>query len=135
MTTNSTITGNKEILLVAETIAHEKGISTNDVVEAMEEGIKIAAKKKYGINLDIDCKIDRKIGKISLYNKLEIIEKEDEDFNYRTQISISQAQKDNKDLKVGDHVIQELPPIDLSRVVAQVARNEIIRKSQRSRKN
>ena len=33
MTTNSTITGNKEILLVAETIAREKGISTNDVVE------------------------------------------------------------------------------------------------------
>jgi|TARA_Y100000389_G_C17470886_1_gene530645 transcription termination/antitermination protein NusA len=134
MTTNSTITGNKEILLVAETIAREKGISTNDVVEAMEEGIKIAAKKKYGINLDIDCKIDRKIGKISLYNKLEIIEKEDEDFNYRTQISINQAQKDNSDLKIGDHVIQELPPIDLSRVVAQVARNEIIRKVREAEK-
>ena len=40
MASNLTVMGNKEILLVAETIAHEKGISLNDVVEAMQEGSK-----------------------------------------------------------------------------------------------
>jgi len=134
MTTNSTITGNKEILLVAETIAREKGIANNDVIEAMEEGIKIAAKKKYGISLDIECKIDRKIGKITLYNKLQVIEKEGEDFNNRTQISLAQALKKDENIKIGDFISKELPPIDLSRVVAQVARNEIIRKVKEAEK-
>lgn len=45
MASNLTIMGNKEILLVAENIAHEKGISLQEIIEAMEEGIKLAAKK------------------------------------------------------------------------------------------
>ena len=44
MASNLTIMGNKERLLVAENIAHEKGITLLEVVEAMEEGIKLAAK-------------------------------------------------------------------------------------------
>ena len=46
MSGNLTIMGSKEILLVAENIAHEKGILLQEVIEAMEEGLKSAAKKK-----------------------------------------------------------------------------------------
>ena len=70
MASNLTIMGSKEILLVAENIAHEKGILLQEVIEAMEEGLKSAAKKKYGSHLDIECKIDRKSGQIKLFNKL-----------------------------------------------------------------
>ena len=62
MASNLTVMGNKEILLVAENIAHEKGITAQEVTHAMEEGIKLAAKKKYGNHLSIDCKIDKKTG-------------------------------------------------------------------------
>ena len=71
MASNLTIMGNKEILLVAENIAHEKGITLQEVVEAMEEGIKLAAKKKYGSHLDIECRIDKKSGQIKLYNNIK----------------------------------------------------------------
>ena len=81
MASNLTIMGNKEILLVAENIAHEKGISLQEIIEAMEEGIKLAAKKKYGSHLDIDCKIDRKTGQIKLFNKLQVAEDDVEDFD------------------------------------------------------
>ncbi len=134
MSVNSTIIGNKETILVAENIAHEKGISTQDVIEAMEEGIKAAAKKKYGSHLEIDCKIDKKTGKISLYNKLEVVEDDKEDFDFRTHISLKYAKKEDEQAEIGDLVIQELPPIDLSRVVAQVARNEIIKKVREAEK-
>jgi N utilization substance protein A len=135
MATHLTIMGNKEILLVAENIAHEKGISPNEVVEAMEEGIKLAAKKKYGHHLEIDCKIDRKTGQIKLYNKLEIVENNSEDFDVRTHISLKDAQHENKEAKIGEFIIQELPPMDLNRIVAQVARDEIIRKVKEAEKN
>ena len=135
MASNLTIMGNKEILLVAENIAHEKGITLQEVVEAMEEGIKLAAKKKYGGNLDIECRIDKKSGQIKLYNKLQIVDNDIEDFDVRSKITIKIAKIDNPDAEIGEHVIQELPPIDLNRVVAQVARNEIIRKVKEAEKN
>jgi len=135
MASNLTIMGNKEILLVAENIAHEKGITLQEVVEAMEEGIKLAAKKKYGHHLDIDCKIDRKTGQIKLFNKLRVVAGDSEDFDVRTHITLKHAKQENKDIKIDDLVVQELPPIDLNRVVAQVARNEIIRKVKEAEKN
>ena len=134
MSGNSNIVGNKETLLVAESIAHEKGISTQDVILAMEEGLKAAAKKKYGGHLDIECKIDKKTGKISLFNKLEVVKDEEEDFDFRTHISLKYAKKEDESAEIGDYVIQELPPIDLTRVVAQVARNEIIKKVKEAEK-
>jgi len=135
MASNLTIMGNKEILLVAENIAHEKGITLQEVVEAMEEGIKLAAKKKYGSHLDIECRIDKKSGQIKLYNKLQIVDNDIEDFDVRSKITIKIAKKDNADAQIGDFIAQELPPIDLNRVVAQVARNEIIRKVKEAEKN
>jgi N utilization substance protein A len=135
MASNLTIMGNKEILLVAENIAHEKGIEPQEVIEAMEEGIKLAAKKKYGHHLDIDCKIDRKSGQIKLYNKLQVVANDTEDFDIRTHIDLKHAKKENSEVEIGDIIVQELPPIDLNRVVAQVARNEIIRKVKEAEKN
>ena len=135
MASNLTIMGNKEILLVAENISHEKGISLQEVVAAMEEGIKLAAKKKYGHHLDIECKIDKKTGQIKLFNKLQVVANDTEDFDVRTHITLKHAKQENKSAELGDSVVQELPPIDLNRVVAQVARNEIIRKIKEAEKN
>ncbi len=135
MASNLTIMGNKEILLVAENIAHEKGISPQDIIDAMEEGIKLAAKKKYGTHLDIDCKIDKKTGQIKLFNKLQVVANDTEDFDVRTHITLKHAKQESSEAEIGDFVVQELPPIDLNRVVAQVARNEIIRKVKEAEKN
>ncbi len=135
MASNLTIMGNKEILLVAENIAHEKGIALQDILEAMEEGLKLAAKKKYGGHLDIECKINKKTGQIKLFNKLEVVDDSVSDFDIRTHISLNDAKSENNDVNIGDFVARELPPIDLNRVVAQVARNEIIRKVKEAEKN
>jgi len=135
MASNLSVMGNKEILLVAENIAHEKGISPQEVVEAMSEGIKAAAKKKYGQNLEIECEIDKKTGQIKLFNNLRVVEDDIEDFDAKKQITHSIAKKKNPNVNIGDDVLQELPPIDLNRVVAQVARNEIIKKVKEAEKN
>jgi N utilization substance protein A len=137
------VVGNKEIVIVAEAIAHEKGISPDDVIKAMEEGIKLAARKKYGHDLVIKCVIDRKTGRISIYNILEIVDdklKKDEEFDSKKQITIADAKKELKhnqyasvekeeqEVEAGNYIKYELPPIDLNRVVAQVAKNEIVKR-------
>ncbi len=136
MASNLTVMGNKEILLVAENIAHEKGITPGEVVGAMEEGIKLAAKKKYGTHLEIDCKIDKKSGQIKLFNNLQIVADDSiEGFDVRTHITLKYAKQEDKNAELGGFIVQELPPIDLNRVVAQVARNEIIKKVKEAEKN
>ena len=139
MVNDFVIKGSKELLLVAERMAFEKNIPTESVVIALEDGIKMAARKKYGYDLNIECKIDRKTGEIFLYNKLEIIDLDTEglDFDYKKHITLQdaiekvksgQASTDKDNLEIGDFVKVELPPMDLSRIMVQIARNEIIRK-------
>lgn len=131
--------GNKEILFVIETIAQEKDIPVDSVVQAMEEGLKLAARRKYGHDLLIECKLDRKTGKINLYNKLKIVDNKadaDAEFDSKKQITLSKAKQDVKkgkvevegEVEVGNFVKLELPNIDLNRVAVQIARNEIIKK-------
>jgi N utilization substance protein A len=127
--------GNKEILLVAENIAHEKGIPLLEVIGALEEGIKSAAKKKFGHNLEIQCVIDKKTGQIKLFNSLKIVKDDQENFDPRLHITLKHAKQKDDSVKIDEKIIQELPPIDLNRVVAQVARTEIIKKIKEAEKN
>lgn len=140
MVSDFVIKGSKELLLVAERMAFEKNIPTESVVVALEDGIRVAARKKYGYDLNIECKIDRKSGEIFLYNKLEIVDTNTDgfDFDYKRHISLQDAKEKIKfgqaasdkdgELEIGDFVKVELPPMDLSRIMVQIARNEIIRK-------
>ena len=140
---NDIVKGSKELILVAERMAMDKGIKVDSIIKAMEDGIKLAAKKKYGHNLNIECIIDRKSGAINLYNVLEVVENKDFDIiNNKNQITISDAVEKvrneqalfQEDIKVGGTVKVELPPIDLNRLAVQIAKNEIIKKVKEAEK-
>ena len=46
-----------ELLQVAEIVAREKSIEIDEVLEAMEEAIKKAARARYGMDHDIELKL------------------------------------------------------------------------------
>ena len=62
-----------EIILVADTVAREKSIDKEDVLEAMEVAIQKSARSKYGMDHDIRAHIDRKTGAISLARYRELM--------------------------------------------------------------
>ena len=55
-----------ELLQIAESVAREKSIDQEIVIEAMEEAIQSAAKRKYGQELEIKAGINRKMEKLRL---------------------------------------------------------------------
>ena len=55
-----------ELIQVADTVAREKNIDRDIVLEAMEEAIQKAGRSKYGHDHDIRAHIDRKNGNIEL---------------------------------------------------------------------
>ena len=63
-----------ELLQIAEAVARDKAIDQELVIEAMEEAIQTAAKKKYGQELQIKAEIDRKSGEIKLSRVLLVVE-------------------------------------------------------------
>ena len=48
-----------ELLQVADTVARDKGIDKDEVLEAMEQAIQKAGRSKYGQEYDIRAEIDR----------------------------------------------------------------------------
>ena len=121
------ISGNTEILRVAEAVASEKSIPVEAVMEAIEMGVKTAAKKKYGAEYDIAVKMDRKTGEFKIYRRHEVVELVEDS---QTQTSLEEAQKTAPDaeINVGDFITKELPPVDLKRLVASVVKQVIMQK-------
>ncbi|MFO1038208.1 MAG: transcription termination factor NusA [Geminicoccaceae bacterium] len=117
--------GRAELLRIAETVAQEKGISTNEVLEAMEQAVQTAARRKYGLEHEIVAEIDRRTGDVKLYRDLEVADPVED---YARQIGIEDAQAQNPAAQVGDHILDPLPPIDLGRIAAQSAKQVIVQK-------
>ena len=130
-----------EIILVADTVAREKNIEKEDVFEAMEIAIQKAARSKYGFEHDIRAVIDRKSGAISLARYREVVEEivpvegEEEDTQNATKILLEDAQAYDPDAKIGDFIIDELPPIDFGRIAAQTAKQVIVQKVRDAERN
>jgi transcription termination/antitermination protein NusA len=116
---------NSEILQVADAVAREKGITRESVIEAMENAIQVAGKRKYGHKHNIKAEIDVKTGEIKLSRVFEVVEHPENNY---TEISLSDAKLESPDTKIGDFILEELPPIDLGRVAAQSAKQIIIQK-------
>jgi transcription termination/antitermination protein NusA len=114
-----------ELLLVAETVAREKGIEREDVILAMEQAIQKAAKAKYGIDRDIRALIDRTTGEVDIQKCLTVV---DEVQDPLIEISLQDAKDRDPKVNVGDVISEMLPPIEFGRVAAQSARQVIFQK-------
>ena len=119
-----------DLLDIAKNIAKEKGISAEEVLVAMETAIAKAGRTKYGQEFDIRAHVDRDSGKIGLFRYLQIVNSLDEepDEERANKIEIVEALKQKKDLKVGEYLVDELPPIDFGRIAVQTAKQVIVQK-------
>ncbi|TZG27438.1 transcription termination factor NusA [Sphingomonas montanisoli] len=120
------ISANKaELLAIADSVAREKLIDREIVIEAMEDAIQRAAKTRYGAENDIRAKIDGKSGDMRLWRVVEVVEQVDD---YFKQVSLVDAQKLQKGAVVGDFIVDPLPPIEFGRIQAQAAKQIIFQK-------
>jgi N utilization substance protein A len=114
-----------ELLQVADTVARDKGIDRDEVLEAMEQAIQKAGRSKYGQEYDIRAEIDRRNGEIRLLRFREVVDTVEND---ATQIPVPAAKRLNAEAEVGDFITDPLPPIDFGRIAAQTAKQVIVQK-------
>lgn len=117
--------GNSEILQIADSVAREKGLPRDIVINAMEQAIQIAGRKKYGHEHNIKAEISRNTGEIKLFRVMNIVEKPEDTIS---EISLKDALEKNPQAELGGEILDPLPPIDLGRVAAQTAKQVIMQK-------
>lgn len=124
-----------EIVAVADAVAQEKSIDREDVFTAMEIAIQKAGRTKYGVEHDIRAKIDRRTGAIALSRYREVVADDALIENEAAQIRLIDAHDYDKKYKVGDFIIDPLPPIDFGRIAAQTAKQVIMQKVREAERN
>src|SRR6202165_695404 len=114
-----------ELLQVADTVARDKGIDKDEVLEAMEQAIQKAGRSKYGQEYDIRAEIDRRRGDVRRLRFREVVDAVE---NEATQMPLPAAQRLNAEAEIGDFITDPLPPIDFGRIAAQTAKQVIVQK-------
>ena len=122
----SAISANRaELLAIATAVATEKMIDKSIVIEAMEEAIQKSARNRYGAENDIRAKLDPRTGDLRLWRVVEVVEVVED---YFKQVDLKAAEKLQAGAKVGDFIVDPLPPVDLGRIDAQSAKQVIFQK-------
>lgn len=115
--------GNRDIINIVDALARDKGIQKEHLIVGIESAIEEIGKTKYGTAHPIKARFNRKTGEINLYRVLSVV---DEVASPADQISLQEAQNQDPELKIGDEFYDLLPPMDLGRHEAMIARTAIV---------
>ena len=117
----------REILLLVDVLAREKNVSKEIVFGALELALASASKKRIHDDADVRVVVDRETGDFETFRRWEVVA--DEDFILEAQhIPLSDAQKQDADVDIGDYLEEALEPIDFGRIGAQAAKQVILQK-------
>ncbi|MDR0741481.1 MAG: transcription termination factor NusA [Rickettsiales bacterium] len=117
----------QDLLLAIDSLAAEKQIERDVVVESLEAAIAKIAKHKYGEEFNITASIDRKNGSIHVKRLFEVIDSPDSlpegiEYDANTMLTVDQAKKYSKNSQVGDVVEDPLPEPEFGRMAFQTAK-------------
>ena len=68
----------KEILLVVESVSHEKGVSEDIIFEAIELALATATKKRYAEEVELRVAIDKTSGEYDTFRYWDVIPDDEE---------------------------------------------------------
>lgn len=120
---------NKEILLVAEAVSNEKAVPKERIFEALEIAIATATRKKHSGDIDVRVEIDRHTGDFETFRRWMVVEDPDGGLeNPYAEISLSAAQIDDPEIKVGEFIEEKIDSIEFDRITTQTAKQVIFQK-------
>ena len=121
---------NSELLATLEYIEQERGISKEQLVDAVEKAILTASRKSIHPASNLAVKLDRHSGEIKAWAKLEVVDT----FPNNDQITIEKAKEKYPDVKLGDVIDWEVTPKNFGRIAAQTARQAILQQLRKAEK-
>ncbi|WP_221800632.1 transcription termination factor NusA [Oceanobacter mangrovi] len=118
----------KEILLVAEAVSNEKGVSRDVIFEAIESALAAAAKKRYeDEEAVVRVVIDRKTGDYETFRSWLVVSN-DVVPGLGDELTLQEAHDIDTNLQPGDTYEVQIENPDFGRIAAQAAKQIIVQK-------
>ncbi len=115
----------KDLNRVIDQVVREKGIDREILIDALEQAMATAARKKLG-NRNLEAHFDPETGQINIFEYMTVVDEVEDSY---TQISLQEArEKYDPECEVGDELGIPVELGELSRITAQVAKQVIIQK-------
>jgi N utilization substance protein A len=118
----------KEILLVVDAVSNEKSVPREKIFQALEFALAAATKKKNEGDIEVRVSIDRKTGSSETFRRWEVVADDAVMEHPYREITLSAAQYDEPNLKIGDFVEEQIPSIEFDRITTQMAKQVIVQK-------
>ena len=121
-----------KIIDILDSIAYEKGLKIDDVENSLKEALIKTAQRMVDTTLIFDANIDRANKKLELFQKIEVVSKDDDrlkegsltkegtPINPENYISLEEAKEINSDLDIGDFISYELEFENMGRNAATI---------------
>ncbi len=106
-------------------IAKDKGIDKKMIIEALEEAMRQAARKKFGQEREIEARFNDELSEIELFEFREVVERVADP---TTQISLAAAREYDAEAELGDEIGVKLDASGFGRILAQAAKQVIIQR-------
>ena len=114
-----------DIKRVVEQVCRDKGIDRQVLINALEEAIKSAARKKFGNKIDIETHYNDKSGEIEVFQFKDVTEEITEP---EIQITLEEGRELDPECEVGDSLGTKMDTATFGRIAAQSAKQLIIQK-------
>ncbi len=146
---------NLEILQIIDSVSHEKSIPKDSLFQLIEDALRASAKRQYGFDPSINVILDRNTGEVKIFREMVVVENDYDldqhnNKNWETErsndthsisnhreritekyllssfpIRLEDAQRKAPDVTIGDTLREQLPPLDLNRFTARIAKNVV----------
>jgi N utilization substance protein A len=109
---------------IIDQISRDRGFDKTLLIEAIEEAVQSAARKKYGSRRDMEVRYNEEFGEVEVFQFRIVVEDAEDD---QTEISFDEARRLDPEVQIGDELGEKMDDIsDLGRIAAQSAKQVII---------
>jgi len=109
---------------IIDQISRDRGFDKQLLVEAIEEAVASAARKKYGSRRDMEVHYNEELGEVEVFQFRSVVEDAQDD---QTEIAFERAKELDPEVQLGDELGEKMENItELGRIAAQSAKQVII---------
>ncbi len=114
-----------DVKRVIEEVSRNKGIDREILIQALEEALRSAARKKFGGKIDIEVQYSEESGEIEVFQFKDVMEEITEP---DLQIGFEEARMLDPNCEIGDSIGTKMDTSTFGRIAAQSAKQVIIQK-------
>ncbi len=114
-----------DLLRTIDQVSRDKGIDSKTLIEALEEAVTSAVKKKFGSEYELEVSFNTEIGEIEVFEFKEVVKDVTDE---RLQVSLKEARKLDPESEIGDSLGMKTDIDALGRIAAQSAKQVIMQR-------